>query len=251
MFDLQDRVALVTGAAGAIGKAIASALAARGAIVIGADRAAGENVRALDVTDHASWTSLAEAVKGEHGHLDILVNCAGIAPMGSIEDTSLDQWRATMAVNVEGTLLGTQVFLPLLRAAEGRTGAGPVIVNIASAASRRPAAFSAAYCSSKAAVAMLTKAAALEFATLGYGVRVNSIHPGVVDSPMMDDILQTYSKSTGSSATALKDGILAAYTVKRFARPDEIAAAVVYLSSDEASYLNGAEQVVDGGYLSA
>lgn len=251
MFDIQGRVALVTGAAGAIGKAIVEALAERGVVTVGADRAAADGVRSLDVTDALSWARLENDVRGEHGRLDILVNCAGVAPMGSVEDTSLDKWRSTMAVNVEGALLGTQAFLPLLRETAGTTAAGPTIINIASAASRRPAAFSAAYCSSKAAVAMLTKACALEFATLGYGVRVNSVHPGVVESAMMDDILETYSRSTGASPEDLRQGILAAYTVKRFARPEEIAAAVVYLASDEAAYLNGAEQVVDGGYLSA
>lgn len=251
MFELTGRIAVVTGAAGAIGKAIASALDAQGATVIAADLAPGmQDVLRLDVTDASSWEEFSTRVGDLHGRLDILVNCAGIAPMASIEATDAALWRKAMAVNVEGTAMGMRSFLPLLRKAAGTHKAGPVIINLASAASRRPAAFSAAYCASKAAVAMLTKVAAVEFEALGYGVRVNSVHPGVVESPMMDEILERYSQSTGSSIADLKDNILSNYSVKRFAAPAEIAAAVVYLASDEAAYLNGAEQVVDGGYLS-
>ena len=96
---------------------------------------------------------------------------------------------------------------------------------------------------------MLTKVAAVEFATLGYKIRVNSVHPGVVESPMMNDILATYSANTGVSSAELREGILGQYLVKRFADPNEIAMSVLYLASDEAAYLNGTEQHVDGGYL--
>lgn len=252
MFDLDGRTAVVTGAAGAIGEAIVTALEAQGAVVIGADVATGgKAAHRLDVTDEQSWSALVAEVTASHDRIDILVNCAGIAPMAAIEATDSALWRKAMAVNVEGAAMGMTQFLPLLKAAVGAHRAGPVVINLASAASRRPAAFSAAYCSSKAAVAMLTKVAAVEYAALGYGVRVNSVHPGVVDSPMMDDILAKYSADTGASPDDLKANILSAYSVKRFADPAEVAAAVVYLASDEAAYLNGAEQVVDGGYLSS
>lgn len=249
MFDLTGRVALVTGAAGMIGAAIVAALAEMGATVVAADLADPAPMSRLDVTDPASWQALAADVGARHGALDVLVNCAGVAPMGKLEDLDLATWRRTMAVNVEGVAIGIQACLPLLRAAGGRFHGGPSLINIASAASARPSAFSAAYCASKAAVAMLTKVAAVEFSALGYGIRVNSVHPGVVRSPMMDGILGTYAQDTGQSREALTDAILTRYPIKRFAEPAEVAAAVVYLASSEAAYVHGTEQHVDGGYL--
>lgn len=249
MFNLQGCTAVVTGAAGAIGKAIMQRLAEQGAHVIGSDSSAGDAVLRLDVTDEQSWADLVGVVQDRTPHLDILVQCAGVAPMGKIEDISLVDWRAAMAVNVEGVALGMKAFLPLLKAARGRRSGGASIINIASAASRRPSAMSAAYCSSKAAVAMLTKVAAVEFATLGYDIRVNSVHPGVVESPMMNQIVSSYSGSTGVAQADIRAGILNNYLVKRFADPAEIATSVLYLASDEAAYLNGTEQHVDGGYL--
>ena len=250
LLNLGGRDVLVTGAAGAIGRAICDLFRDNGANVIGADRAAAGSIRELDVTDEVSWDALAAKIRDERGKLDVLVNCAGVAPMGRIDALDLNEWRRAMAVNVEGVALGMKVCLPLLKtASQSSSRVGASIINIASAASRRPAAMSAAYCASKAAVAMLTKVAAAEFAMLGFNVRVNSVHPGVVDSPMMDDILTKYSTDSGLSVEHLKASILQSYLVKRFATPEEVAAATLYLASDAAAYLNGAEQLVDGGYL--
>lgn len=249
MFDLTGRTALVTGASGSIGATIATCLAVQGAAVIGADLTPSDTIRPLDVTNEASWKTLAQAIGESHGHLDILVNCAGIAPMGKIEELDLDAWRRTMAVNVEGVAIGTKTLLPLLRAAEGRHHGGPSIINIASAAANRPSALSAAYCASKAAVSMFTKVTAVEFSELGYGIRVNSVHPGVVNSVMMTEILKSYSRDTGNDPAELTSQILSRYPIKRFADPREVATAVVYLASSEAAYVHGTEQHVDGGYL--
>jgi len=249
MFDLTGCTAVLTGASGAIGQAIHERLAESGATVIGADLKPNGEISELDVAAEESWQSFVQTVRSRVEAVDILVNCAGIAPMGKLEDFQLSEWRRTMSVNVEGVALGIREFLPLLKAAQGRRAGGASIINIASAASRRPSAMSAAYCSSKAAVGMLTKVAAVEFATLGYKIRVNSVHPGVVESPMMNDILATYSANTGVSSAELREGILGQYLVKRFADPNEIAMSVLYLASDEAAYLNGTEQHVDGGYL--
>jgi len=250
ILSLEGRDVLVTGAAGAIGAAICTLMRDKGANVIGADRVAADGIRELDVTEEQSWDALAADIFEETGKLNVLVNCAGVAPMGRIDDLDIGEWRRAMAVNVEGVALGLKVCLPLLKAAsQSSSPNGASIINIASAASRRPAAMSAAYCASKAAVAMLTKVAASEFAMLGYNVRVNSVHPGVVASPMMDDILAKYADTSGQSVDDLKAGILQSYLVKRFATPEEVAAATLYLAGDAATYLNGAEQLVDGGYL--
>lgn len=249
MFDLTNRFAVVTGASGSIGAAIMRCLSDQGADVVGCDYNSADLIRSLDVTDAVSWRSLAAFIAEQTEKVDILVNCAGLAPMGRIEDFDAAQWRSAMAVNVEGVALGLQAFLPLLKAGGYTRPGGASVVNIASAASRRPSAMSAAYCASKAAVAMLTKVAAVEFAALGYGIRVNSVHPGVVEGPMMDQILKSYSETTGAAPSDLKTAILDRYLVKRFADPAEVATSVLYLASDEAAYINGTEQHVDGGYL--
>lgn len=249
MFDLTGRVALVTGGAGMIGAAIVAALEDHGATVIAADLTGPSSIQRLDVTDPVSWQALAADIGDQLGSLDVLVNCAGIAPMGKLEELDLEVWRRAMAVNVDGVAIGMQTCLPLLRVAGRRFHGGASIINIASAASVRASPFSAAYCASKAAVAMLTKVAALEFRALGYDIRVNSVHPGVVRSPMMEDILCTYARDTGESSEVLTDAILNRYPIKRFAEPSEVAAAVIYLASSEAAFVHASEHHVDGGYL--
>lgn len=135
----------VTGAAGVIDKTIVRALQAQGATTIGADMVTTpEGQQQLDVTSEQYWRALVGKVAANHARLDILVNCAGIAPMAGIEATGSDLWRKAMAVNVEGAAIGMTQFLPLLKAAVGAHRTGPVIINLASAASPRPAPFSAA-----------------------------------------------------------------------------------------------------------
>ena len=182
-FNLSGDVVLVTGASGGIGTAVSAALTEAGATVIGTDLRAQSEVQAHDVTGAQDWARIAEYVRARHGRLACLVNNAGHALTASIEATSLEAWRRVQSVNVESILLGLQAMLPLLRAgAQGRAG-GASVVNLSSVGGLRGAPFSAAYCASKAAVVMLSKSAALEFATLGYDIRVNTVHPGGVETP--------------------------------------------------------------------
>jgi NAD(P)-dependent dehydrogenase (short-subunit alcohol dehydrogenase family) len=251
-FDLHGAVALVTGAGGYIGGAICTALSRQGATVVGADLRPAGGMQTVDVTDAASWQALIGDVRATHGRLDILVNNAGIAPMEPIATINPDTWRRTMAINVEGVMLGLQAATPLLRETGTRRRGGASVINIASAVSNRPTAFSAGYCTSKAALAMLTKVAAIEFSMLGYPIRVNSVHPGAVRSPMVDNILQTFSGLSGGLPTEqIRQAIVDGCPMKRLVEPDEVAEAVVYLACEEARFVHGTEQYVDGGYTAA
>lgn len=253
-FDLEGRVALVTGAGGNIGAAICRRLTEQDAIVIAADIAGkpeGANCAewlSLDVTSEDGWASVIADVTGRHGRLDMLVNNAGVAPMGTLEDTSLAEWKRCYAINVEGAFLGMRTATPLLRETGARSPHAACIVNIASAASNRATPFAAAYASSKAAVAHLTRAAGIEYAALGYRIRANSIHPAAVASDMIDGILARYSEITGGTPVEeLRKAMIADHPMGRLVEPDEVAQSVLYLASDAAQYVNATELHVDGG----
>lgn len=251
-FDLEGRIAVVTGAAGSVGQAICKRLAEQGVLVVATDLAGRigaqtDTRRMLDVTDPASWGKLTGWLQARHGRLDLLVNNAGVAPMSSLETTSASQWESAFAVNVEGPFLGMQAALPLLRTGGAARGQSACVVNIASAASNRATAFAAAYSASKAAVAQLTKAAGIEFAQLGYPVRAVSVHPACVRSEMIDSILQQFCELTGERPEALRAAMIADHPLKRLVEPDEVADAVLFLASDAARYLNATEFHVDGG----
>ena len=256
--NLQGRVALVTGCLGGIGNATCALLAEAGATVIGADLPAdpgewpehhGDHIayRPLDVTSETAWNTLADTIRRDHGVLDILVHNAGIAAIDKIEDTSLDQWKRVMAVNVEGPFLGTRALRGLLNETGASRPFGASIVMVSSIAGLVGAPFSACYSASKGAVRLFTKSAAIEFASLGYKVRVNSVHPGVVETGMIDAIRERYVESgIFASVEQAKKGT--AVPGIRNATPDDIAKAVRFLASDEAGHMNGSEVVVDGGF---
>lgn len=257
-YDLSGRVAIVTGASGNIGAAIARKLREDGAVVVSADlpgHLGGDEAdgwHPLDIVDEQSWATLLAWVAARHDRLDILVNNAGIAPMGKLEDMALDEWRRCMAINVDGAFLGIRSALPLLRATATAAGHDARIVNVASAAGVRASPMSSAYCTSKAAVGMLTKAAAIEFASLGYPVRANSVHPAAVESDMIDAILERYSQITGGTPVAdLRAGMIAGHPFGRLVHPDEVADAVLFLCSEAARYLNATEIHVDGGMIAS
>ena len=246
MSRLADRIALITGAASGIGLATARRFAAEGATVLLADRDADRLAAAhaalgedrhqairLDVTDEAGWIAVADRIATDFGRLDILVNNAGFGTFRSIADTSLDQWRSILAVNLDSVFLATKYMLPLL-AASGR-GA---IVNMSSIRGIVAGPNTGSYCAAKGAVRRFTKATALECAALGNGVRANSIHPGHIATPL--------------SAPAYADPevarrLLADVPMGRIGEADEIADAILFLASDESRYMTGGELVVDGG----
>jgi NAD(P)-dependent dehydrogenase (short-subunit alcohol dehydrogenase family) len=250
---LAGLVALVTGASGNIGAAICEALLREGAEIVATDISAesAHGVEVLDVTSETSWSHAVDRTIARQGRLDILVNCAGIAPIARIADTSLADWRRCQAINVEGPLLGMKAALPHLIVSGSRRTGGASIVNVASAAANRAAAMTSAYCSSKAALVMLSKVAAVEFATLGHPVRVNTVNPGAVESEMIDGIVRHYSSIDDTPIADLEAAMRRNVPMGRLARPDDVADAVVWLASCGSRFVTGTELHVDGGMTAA
>ena len=248
MFDLTNRIALVTGAGSGIGAAIAVTLAAAGARVYVTDRneAAARNTAAgihgtataltLDVTDEQQCSERARHVLAESGRLDILVNCAGIGHVGTILQTAGDDLDRVYACNVRGVFNVSKVFVPsMLRHRSGS------IVNIASVGGVVGIRDRLAYCTSKFAVVGLTKSMALDHAR--DGVRINCICPGRVETPFVAKRLAEYADPEQARREMTES-----QAVGRMGRPDEIAAAALYLASDESAFITGSALMIDGGW---
>lgn len=247
---LEGKVALITGGGSGLGAAAVRRLHAEGAYVWITDRAVeggqalanelGERAvfRALDVTQEAAWIEVFEAIDAAHGKLDILVNNAGVGVVADIENTTLEQWRFVHSVNVEGTFLGCKHGIKLMK----KTGGS--IINLSSVAGIIGDPKLAAYCSSKGAVRTLTKAVAIHCARKQYGIRVNSIHPAFIDTPMVGEIL-----ALTKDAAKAKETMARAIPMGRLGEPNDVAAAVAYLASDDAKFVTGTELLVDGGLI--
>lgn len=243
-FSLDDKAVMVTGGASGIGWAICQLFVAKGArvaiadlnLTAATDRAAALGERAaayeLDVTDPESVTGAVARVAADLGRIDVLVNSAGIGPLAPAEELGLDIWDPTLAVNLRGTFLVAQAVGKLMLG----NGSGSII-NLASQAASAALDKHAAYCASKAGVIGLTRVLALEWG--GRGVRANTISPTVVLTE-----LGRYAWS-GPEGDAFKKLIPAG----RFAEPEEIAAAALFLASDASMMINGADLPVDGGFL--
>lgn len=252
---LDDTIALVTGAGGGIGRAVCKSLKDAGATVIATDLARDADVPAADayyahdVSSERDWARIADTVLARYGRLDALVNAAAITMVGRIEDTTLEAWRKVQAVNVESILLSMRAMLGLLRIGGKARKGGASIVNFSSVGGQRGAAFAAAYCSSKGAVKLLSKSAAIEFAALGYGIRVNSVHPGGIATDMLHSMMQRYV-DIGAVPTreVAEAAIIANHPIGRLGTPEEIGGGVVYLCSSDASFVTGSELVIDGGF---
>lgn len=240
---LHGKVALVTGGARGQGASHVARLAAEGATVIAADilDSAGEAhvarlseqghhtvYRHLDVADPVQWRDVVDDVLDRHGRMDVLVNNAGIIHVNPLESEKLEDWQTLMAVNLTGPFLGTQAVVPSMRS----TGGGS-IVNVASIFGPAGAVGYAAYSASKAGILGLTRTAALELA--GDGIRVNAVTPGGVSTPMNEQ--------------EEEGGVIPETPLRRRAHVSEISAAVAFLASSEASFMTGANMVVDGGFL--
>lgn len=243
---LAGKIALITGAASGIGRACAALFHAQGARVAATDRneAALAETKAFvdlalrqDVTDEMLWRDVVNAVVEKFGRLDILVNSAGVALKGNIETATLDDWRRTQAVNVEGTFLGCREAIRVMKGAGGGS-----IVNLSSVAGIVGDAQSAAYCASKGAVRLLTKSAALHCARAGYNIRLNSVHPSFADTPMVRDLI-----ASSRDPERVLEGLARAAPLGRLGRGEEVARTILFLASDELSFTTGAEIVVDGG----
>ena len=245
---LKGKTALVTGGSSGLGNAMVRRFAAEGAAVIIADIDAangqalaeelGEKARfaLLDVTLEADW----QRVLGDAGPIDILVNNAGITTFGSVEELTLDQFRHELEVDVIGVFLGCKYGVANMKA--NPSGTGGSIINMSSLAGVRATGSLTAYNAAKAAVAHMTKSVAMHCATSGYGIRCNSIHPGVIHTPILDKVLAQVPNPEEVYA-----GWVATHPIGRIGTPEEIAAMAVYLASDEAGFTTGAEFRVDGG----
>jgi 3(or 17)beta-hydroxysteroid dehydrogenase len=245
---LEGKTALVTGGSSGLGNAMVRRFVAEGAAVIIADIDAdngqalaeelGSKARfaALDVTVEEHW----QRVLGGGELIDILVNNAGITTFGSIEDLTLDQFRHEFEVDVIGVFLGCKYGVANMRA--NPKGTGGSIINMSSLAGVRATGSLTAYNAAKAAVTHMTKSVAMHCATNGYGIRCNSIHPGVIHTPILDKVLAQVPNPDEVYA-----GWVATHPIGRIGTPEEIAAMAVYLASDEAGFTTGAEFRVDGG----
>jgi len=256
---VEGKIACITGAASGLGRAAALALAREGAAVVATDlqadkgadlageiEAAGGRAMFLphDVTSENAWEGVIGEIRSRFGRLDVLVNNAGIGLSAPVVEMSLEAWRRQMAVNVDGVFLGVKHALPLMR-----EGGGGSIINVSSIAGIKASPNVSGYCASKGAVRLFTKSVALECAAAKDGVRVNSLHPGIVETPIWDSLIGT--SEDGSNARprgATLDALTArAVPLGRAGLPEEIAAGVVWLASDESRYVTGAELVIDGG----
>lgn len=255
--NLENTIALVTGAAGGIGRAVCATMTDAGAKVIATDIAdkpddlVAEAYYKHDVTSQEDWQKIADKIESDYGQLDALVNVAGLSIVASIEETSLSEWQRVNGINVESILLSFHTMLPLLKKSGKTRKGGASVVNFSSIAGQRGAAFNAAYCASKGAVKIFTKCAAIEFAALGYNIRVNSIHPGGVETPMLKSIIDTYiDKGVVPSHEIAEAGIIADHPIGRLGVPEDLGGGVVYLCSDSAAFVTGAELNIDGGFTS-
>ena len=255
--NLENTIALVTGAAGGIGRAVCATMTDAGAKVIATDIAdkpddlVAKAYYKHDVTSQEDWQKIADKIESNYGKLDALVNVAGLSIVASIEETSLSEWQRVNGINVESILLSFHTMLPLLKKSGKTRKGGASVVNFSSIAGQRGAAFNAAYCASKGAVKIFTKCAAIEFAALGYNIRVNSIHPGGVETPMLKSIIDTYiDKGVVPSHEIAEAGIIADHPIGRLGVPEDLGGGVVYLCSDTAAFVTGAELNIDGGFTS-
>lgn len=252
---VSGKVAMVTGAGSGIGRACAKKLADEGAKVVVTDidsegmaitasaiEAAGGTAIAFaqDVTNENAWVTVLELVKDRYNGLNILVNNAGIAIGGSLLAMSLEDWRRQNAINLDGVFLGTKHCIPLIH----ESGGGSIVI-MSSIAGLRGSPGLAGYGASKGGVRLFAKSAALECANAGLNVRVNSVHPGIIDTPIWTKIS---AQGLIPGGNAINPDVLASDTVARRAgQPEEIADGVLYLASDLATYVNGSELIIDGG----
>ncbi len=255
MTKLEGRVALVTGGARGLGAAAARALAGEGAKVVVSDIGDGtETASAVggtyikhDVTSEADWVATIDFTKTTFGGLDILVNNAGIFWVRPISMTTLEAFRQMQQVNVEGVFLGLKHGIPAIAERAQKWDGGGSIVNISSVAGLVGSSNTLAYNASKGAVRLMTKGAAIECAELKLKVRVNSVHPGIIDTPMMDGAVNFLSKAAGTDVAAEKARMAKRHPLGRVGRDTDVANAVLFLASDAAAFMTGSEVVVDGG----
>jgi NAD(P)-dependent dehydrogenase (short-subunit alcohol dehydrogenase family) len=201
------------------------------------------------VAQEADWRQAEKALRSQHGRLDILVNNAGVDCTGAVETLEFADWRRIMSINVDGVFLGTKTFTPLLAETGKRTQFGSSVINISSIMGLVGYTDTSAYNAGKGAVRLFTKSVAIEFATKRTPIRVNSIHPGFVKTPLLEIGMRKWvALGMAEKAQDLIDALAAATPNGRLAESSEIAGAAFFLASDDSSYCTGSELVIDGGW---
>jgi NAD(P)-dependent dehydrogenase (short-subunit alcohol dehydrogenase family) len=261
---LKGRVAFVSGGLRGIGLACVERFLAEGAEVVLSDLDAADGPVATEVmarlgqaasyvqanaTLEADWQRARDLVAERHGKLHILVNNAGIGPTCAVETMELEDWRRVMAINVDGVFLGVKTFTTMLAKSGAEVTGGASIINVSSMYGIVGAVETSAYNASKGAVRLFTKGIALEFATKKMPIRANSLHPGMIETPMMDNGFQAVvDKGLAESVQQLKDGMIALTPLGRLGQPEDLAAGVFFLASADSAFMTGAELVMDGGW---
>jgi NAD(P)-dependent dehydrogenase (short-subunit alcohol dehydrogenase family) len=252
---LNGKIALVTGARGGIGRAIVARFIKEGAIVYAADLTPqgsldqhdddGSLFVKLDVTQEADAIAAMERVRQDHGKLDILVNAAGIEIEKTVEETTLEEWNQSFAVNSTGTFLTSKYALPLMREA-AKSGNSASLINFGSYDGFIADPGLAAYCATKGAVHALTRAMACDHGP--EGIRVNAVCPGYIDTPMLQSFFNGYgSGGGGGNIETLQKAVRDVHPMRTYGTPTDIANLVNWLASDEARYASGQLWVLDGG----
>ena len=248
---LEGKTALVTGAASGIGLQTSIRLAEEGARVMMTDinlekvRQQAEKLDAnatflkLDITEEEEWISVLDETVKRFDRLDILVNSAGMVLIADVEQITLEDWRKVHAVNLDGTFLGCKHGVRVMK----EFGAGSII-NLSSVSGMIGGFNLAAYNSSKGAVRMLTKSVALHCARAGYGIRCNSIHPTFIETPMLESMIRDSPDPEKARQTLVRQ-----VPLRRIGKPEDVANMIVYLASDESTFVTGTEMVIDGGVI--
>lgn len=257
---LDGKVALISGAARGIGAATARLMAEAGAKVVIGDiledkcRETAKEIGAsaiavpLDVTKEASWTAAVNQAVSKFGSLDVLVNNAGMFLGRDFMEASLDDWHKLVAINMTGVYLGTKICAPALRDSGAKSKHGATIVNLASVAGLVGSQLDPLYSMTKGGVTLFTKSTALAFGRKGWKIRVNSIHPGVIETDMGAQTFATRAKITGTNdVEAARSTALTQHPIGRLGQAEDIAKGILYLASDDSSFMTGAGLVVDGG----
>lgn len=250
-----NKTVLITGAANGLGREAARLLAAEGATVwltdiddAGGNRTVAEITAAggaahylhHDVSRPEAWDTVFATLRAEAGKLDVLVNNAGGGTYNDIETVTFEEWRRIMAINLDATFLGTQKAIQWMK----ETGGGS-IVNVSSVAAFSGAPNLAAYCAAKAGILMLSKSSAVYAGQKGYKIRVNSIHPGLVDTKAGKEMAML---ATGAPEEQAIQAFTALHPIGRIGQPIDIANGILFLASDESSFMTGSHLVIDGGF---
>ncbi|MDG1272949.1 MAG: glucose 1-dehydrogenase [Alphaproteobacteria bacterium] len=257
---LDGKTALISGASRGIGAATAALMINAGANVIIGDilknkgeetaKKLGSNAvfTSLNVTDEGDWSNAVELAVGKFGSLDILVNNAGLFLGRDFADISLDEWDRLASVNMTGVWLGTKVATDALAKSGAISNQGSVIVNISSVAGLVGSELDPLYSMTKGGVTLFTKSTALNFGRKGYKIRVNSVHPGVIETDMGEQTFVSRAQQHGTNdVKKSRDVALAGHPIGRLGIPEDIAKGIVFLASDDAGFMTGSALVIDGG----